>query len=34
LLREARGLLDGLPAPVKALNSTELWVKQVRSATG
>jgi hypothetical protein len=33
LLQESRRLLEGLPAPVKALNSTRLWADQVRAAT-
>ncbi len=34
LLRESRGLLDGLPAPVKALTSTRTWANLVRAAGG
>jgi hypothetical protein len=34
LLREARALLDGLPAELKALNSTRLWANQVGQAAG
>jgi hypothetical protein len=32
LLRESRALLDGLPADVKALDSTRLWAQLVRGA--
>ena len=34
LLGESRRLLDGLPATVKALKSTQFWSDQVRQATG
>jgi tetratricopeptide (TPR) repeat protein len=34
LLRESRALLDGLPGPVKALNSTRRWADRVRAASG
>jgi hypothetical protein len=34
LLGESRRLLDGLPATVKALNSTRFWADQVRAAAG
>ena len=34
LLREARALLDSVPAEVKALNSTRLWADQLRAAAG
>ena len=34
LLRQARALLDGLPAPVKNLSSTRLWSDRIRAAAG
>jgi hypothetical protein len=34
LLREARALLDSLPAEAKALYTTRLWADQLRAASG